>query len=153
MSLVGRESDFPRTSCEFPGLPRMPMNRSSAASGQNFAHFGLRLEPPYPGVPKPSGLTSPKSLKKGLLARRVQKASRKSQTTRKRVKMVSKSVFGDFFDTPGEGPWEDLSETFWGFRGSEVWAPEIPPNLPRSFHDLPRCNGPTPKANPSLWES
>ena len=47
--------------------------------------------------------------------------SKKPQKARNRVKKVSKSVFGHFFDTPSGETQEDLFETFWGFRGSGVW--------------------------------
>ena len=71
----------------------------------------------------PPGPKSPKRLKKvfpGLPAQSVKKVSKKSQMTRKWVKKTTKSVFGDFLDTPGREAREGLFETFWGFRGSGV---------------------------------
>ena len=80
----------------------------------------LRLELPLTGVPRPSRPEIPKKPQKGLPgppSLECQKSIEKVQNDPKRVKKVSKSVFGDFFrhffDTPGGEVREDPFETFW----------------------------------------
>ena len=82
----------------------------------------LRLQPRVQESPHHRAPKSPKSLKKDFPAQSVNKVSKKSQMTRKRVKKDCKisvrGLFRHFFDTPAR---EVLFETFWGFRGSGVW--------------------------------
>ena len=62
----------------------------------------------------------PKRVFPGLPAWSVKKASKKSPRSRKRVKHVSKSVFG-FLTLRARNAREDLFETLWRFRGSGIW--------------------------------
>ena len=87
----------------------------------------LRLEPPYTGVPRPSGPDIPKKSQKDLPGPPGPECQKKSQSTQKRVKKVA--VFGDFvdtFDTPGrearEGPFLDFFGGIAGLRGVETCA-------------------------------
>ena len=88
----------------------------------------LRLEPPYTGVPKPSGPEIPKKSQKGVPgppAPECQKSVEKIPNDPKKCQKDSKisvwGLFRHFFDTPRGEAREVLFETFWGFRGSGVW--------------------------------
>ena len=103
-----KKDNFRRTSPDRATPPFEPPPRlaalerwaSPSQKSQNFGALSLRLEPPYTGVPRPSGPEIPqKSQIPGLPAWSVKKVSKKCQMTRKRVKKTTKSVFGDFFDT------------------------------------------------------
>ena len=86
--------------------------------------LGLRLEPPYTGVPRPSGPETPKKFQKGVpgpAGPECPKSVKESQVTQKRVKKTTTSVFGDFFrhffdfDTPGGEAREVLLRLFGDF--------------------------------------
>ena len=98
----------------------------------------LQWEPPYTGGSKPRKIQK-KRLKKvipGLPARSVKKVPRKSQRTRKRVKNMSKSVFGDLFNT---------------FRHSERGGPGRPMAVPiASQNEQKSPNWETPPFEPRL---
>ena len=91
-------------------------------------HLVLRLEPPYTGVPRPSGPEIPKKSQKGVpgplgleCRKSVEKVPNDSKRGQKDYKISVRGLFRHFFDTPGREAREDLFETFWGFRGSGVW--------------------------------
>ena len=88
---------------------------------------GLRLEPPYTGVPRPFGPEIPKKSQKGLPGhpgpecQSVEKVPKDPKKSQKDIKISVRGLFRHFFDTPGGEAWEDLFETFRGFRGSGAW--------------------------------
>ena len=94
-----------------------------------FLH-SLRLEQPYTEVPRPSGPEIPKKSQQGLRGPpgpECQQSVEKVPQDPKRVKRVSKSVFGNLFDTVGGEAREDLVRLFWDFGSLEcgdfwIWA-------------------------------
>ena len=90
-------------SCNFPDLHLLPQHHLQTTyviiTSEKSA---LPWEPPYTGVPRPSGPEIPKKSQKGLSeppGPECQNSVKKASKDPKRVKKVSKAVFGDFFDT------------------------------------------------------
>ena len=119
-----------------PGHPGVRVRNVRGKSGPKnlclccflFPDLVLRLEPSYTGVSRASGPKSLKKSQKGVPGRpgsecekSVEKVRNDPKKSQKDYKISVRGLFRHFFDTPGREAWEDLFETFCGFRGSGVW--------------------------------